>query len=135
MRPDALPDLPCDAEGPVFGAPWQARAFALTVALVERGVFGWQEWAETLGASIRKAQGAGDPDLGDTYYRHWLAALERLLVEKGLTGHGMLEIVRAAWDDRARATPHGQPIELPFAAIGDVAGQHGQPEQEHGHRR
>ncbi len=123
MLPERIRDLPCDAEGPVFGAPWQARAFALAVALVERGVFSWDEWAQTLGGTIKSAQAAGDPDLGDTYYRHWLAALERLLVEKGVTGNGMLKILRSAWDDQARQTPHGQPIELDVAAVGHIAGE------------
>jgi len=112
VQPPRLPDLPCDAGGPVFGAPWQARVFAMAVLLADRGVFGWDEWAQRLGATIKAAQAAGDPDLGDTYYRHWLGALESLLVERGLTGFGMMEIVRAAWDAQARATPHGQPIEL-----------------------
>jgi len=129
MLSERIRDLPCDAEGPVFGAPWQARVFALAVALVERDVFNWDEWAQTLGATIKTAQAAGDPDLGDTYYRHWLAALESLLVEKGITGTGMLQILRSAWDDEARRTPHGQPIELAFASISQIAGQHSDAEQ------
>lgn len=114
--PEGWPELPCDAEGPVFGAPWQARAFALAVALQERGVFTWGEWADALGAQIRQAQAAGDADLGDTYYQHWLATLESLLRKKGIAGKGLLGIVRDAWDAQARATPHGQPIELDLLA-------------------
>ena len=67
-----------------FNAPWEARIFSLVVQLGDRGVFTWSEWAEALGAAIRKAQAAGDPDLGDTYYRHWIRALEALLAERGL---------------------------------------------------
>ena len=42
--------LPRDAGGPVFREPWEAQAFAMTVALYRRGLFTWPEWAETLGA-------------------------------------------------------------------------------------
>ena len=31
-----VPGLPADADGPVFGTPWQAQAFAMTLALYER---------------------------------------------------------------------------------------------------
>src|SRR5947209_7539165 len=79
----ALPLFPRDAEGPVFREPWEAQAFALAVQLQERGLFAWDEWAEALGSEIAAAQKCGDPDLGDTYYRHWLSALERLVVAKG----------------------------------------------------
>jgi len=73
----ALPALPRDVGGPVFRAPWEAQAFAMTLALYDRGLFAWPEWAAILGDEIRKAQAKGDPDTGETYYRHWLAALER----------------------------------------------------------
>ena len=32
----------------VFAEPWQAEAFALAVALHEKGLFSWSEWAEAL---------------------------------------------------------------------------------------
>jgi nitrile hydratase accessory protein len=108
----ALPDLPCDAEGPVFRAPWEAQAFAMALALHERGVFTWPEWAATLGAEIKRAQAAGDPDTGETYYHHWLATLERIVAAKGVTTADMLHRYRDAWDHAADRTPHGQPIEL-----------------------
>lgn len=108
----ATPGLPRDAEGPVFREPWEAQAFAMTLALQGRGVFTWAEWAATLGAEIKRAQAAGDPDTGATYYRHWLAALERLLAEKRLTDEATLVRYRQAWDRAAARTPHGQPIEL-----------------------
>jgi nitrile hydratase accessory protein len=79
----ALPDLPADAAGPVFDAPWQAQAFAMTLALHERGLFTWAEWADYLNRAIADAQAAGDPDRGDTYYAHWLTALERISAAKG----------------------------------------------------
>ena len=109
---DAVPSIPCDAEGPVFREPWEAQAFAMALALQERGVFTWGEWAQTLGEEIRRAQQAGDPDTGETYYQHWLATLERLVSAKGVATSDALHRYRDAWDHAADRTPHGQPIEL-----------------------
>ena len=108
----ALPELPRDADGPVFREPWEAQAFAMTVALYRRGLFAWTEWAAALAEEIKRAQAQGDPDRGDTYYRHWLAALERLVAEKGIADAASLARYRDAWDHAADRTPHGQPIEL-----------------------
>jgi nitrile hydratase accessory protein len=107
-----LPGLPRDDDGPVFAEPWQAQAFAMAVRLHEAGHFTWAEWAEHLGAEIKAAQDAGDPDTGETYYEHWLGALETLVAEKGLVGAAELDGRRDAWDRAARATPHGEPIVL-----------------------
>jgi nitrile hydratase accessory protein len=108
----ALPSIPRDAEGPVFHEPWEAQAFAMALMLHERGVFTWPEWAEALGAEIKRAQAAGDPDTGDTYYRHWLATLEGLVARKGVASSDLLHRYRDAWDHAADRTPHGKPIEL-----------------------
>jgi nitrile hydratase accessory protein len=108
----AVPSIPCDAEGPVFREPWEAQAFAMALALHERALFTWNEWAATLGDEIKRAQAAGDPDTGETYYRHWLNTLERLVSEKGVATHDTLHRYRDAWDHAADRTPHGQPIEL-----------------------
>jgi nitrile hydratase accessory protein len=108
----ALPGIPCDAEGPVFREPWEAQAFAMALALHERGVFSWSEWAQALGAEIKRAQATGDPDTGETYYRHWLATLEGLVARKGVASSETLHRYRDAWDHAADRTPHGKPIEL-----------------------
>lgn len=110
--PCDLPGLPRDEQGPVFSAPWQAQAFALALALHERGVFTWPEWAAALTEAIRHAQAAGDPDHGDTYYQHWLDALEGLVIGKGLADADRLHALEHAWEAAAQRTPHGQPIEL-----------------------
>ncbi len=107
-----LPLLPRDAEGPVFRAPWEAQAFALAVRLHEAGAFTWREWAEQLAAAITRAQARGDPDLGTTYYEHWLAALETLLAEKGLVAPEDLARRTAEWARVVRETPPGQPLVL-----------------------
>ena len=84
----------------------------MALMLHERGVFTWNEWAETLGAEIKRAQAAGDPDTGETYYHHWLATLERLVAKKGVATPDALHRYRDAWDHAADRTPHGKPIEL-----------------------
>src|SRR6185437_4132616 len=105
--------VPRDGDGgPVFEAPWQANAFAMTLALHQRGVFTWTEWASTLAAEIKRAQAAGDPDTGETYYSHWLNTLEKLVAEKGVTTQDTLHRYRDAWDRACDRTPHGEPIEL-----------------------
>jgi nitrile hydratase accessory protein len=109
---EAIPGIPCDAEGPVFREPWEAQAFAMTLQLYDRGLFTWPEWAATLGEEIKRAQAAGDPDTGETYYHHWLAALERIVAEKGVTDSGTLKRYHDAWDRAADRTPHGTPIVL-----------------------
>ena len=108
----ALPGIPRDQDGPVFLEPWQAQAFAMALALHERGLFTWHEWAGALEREIKRAQASGDPDTGETYYRHWLAALERLIAEKGVTTSDALRRTRDAWDRACDRTPHGTPIEL-----------------------
>ena len=108
----AIPASPADAESPVFDAPWQAQAFAMTQALHRRGLFTWPEWTAALADEIRRAQAAGDADTGDTHYHHWLAALERLVAEKGAADRAALARYRAAWHRAARRTAHGTPISL-----------------------
>jgi nitrile hydratase accessory protein len=108
----ANPGLPADSKGPVFHEPWQAQAFAMTLALYEKGLFAWPEWAAMLGETIKAAQDAGDPDTGETYYNHWLATLERMVAEKAVTTQADLASHRDAWERAAERTPHGQPIEL-----------------------
>jgi len=108
----AVPGIPRDADGPVFREPWEAQAFAMALALHERGLFTWNEWADALAREIKRAQASGDPDTGETYYRHWLATLEKLVAEKGVATTATLLRTRDAWDHAADRTPHGSPIEL-----------------------
>lgn len=108
----AVSSIPRDDDGPVFRAPWEAQAFAMALSLHERGLFTWPEWAAALAAQIKRAQAEGDPDTGETYYQHWLATLEHLVAEKGVTTAEALLRTRDAWDHAADRTPHGRPIEL-----------------------
>lgn len=103
----SLPKLPRDEGGPVFAEPWQAQAFALAVRLSGQGYFTWKEWAAALAARL---QGADDD--GSRYYEHWLAALEDLATQRGLTDAAALAERKEAWADAYRHTPHGRPVEL-----------------------
>jgi nitrile hydratase accessory protein len=108
----APPGPPSNAAGPVFREPWEAQAFAMTLVLEARGAFTWAEWSAVLGDEIRRAQASGDPDSGETYYRHWLAALERMVADKGIASAGALAQARRAWSRAAARTAPGAPIVL-----------------------
>lgn len=109
---EAIPTIPADDNGPVFREPWEAHAFAMALTLHERGLFTWKEWAEALADEIKLAQASGDPDTGKTYYRHWLATLEKMVAGKGVATRETLSRYRDAWDHAADRTPHGKSIEL-----------------------
>jgi hypothetical protein len=65
-----------------------------------------------LSQEIKAAQERGDPDLGDTYYQHWLNALERLCIAKGLVDRETMHQRQEEWRHAYHHTPHGQPVEL-----------------------
>lgn len=109
---DSAPRVLEGVDEPVFREPWEAHAFAMTVSLHRAGLFTWREWADTLARRIVEAQAAGDADLGDTYYSHWLAALEQLVATRVDDAGDALPRLRTAWAHAAERTPHGQPIAL-----------------------
>jgi nitrile hydratase accessory protein len=113
-----LPALPRDSQGPVFNEPWEAHAFAMAVRLSEAGCFSWPEWTAYLSQEIRSAQDRGDPDLGRTYYQHWLAALERLCIAKGLVKPTAVQERKEQWRQAYLNTPHGQPVHLATGSVG-----------------
>lgn len=93
-----------------FEAPWQAQAFAMTVALHEAGHFTWAQWAKALSAQIHADPGSDGSN--DAYYGAWLRALETILAEIGTVDPAMVAQVTQSWHRAARATPHGTPITL-----------------------
>lgn len=107
-----MPGMPRGDDGPVFRDPWEAQSFAMALALHQRGLFEWREWAAMLAEEIKHAQAAGDPGTGKNYYRHWQATLERMVAEKGLTDLPAIARHADAWSHAALRTPHGTPIEL-----------------------
>lgn len=80
--------IPHDDQGPVFNAPWEAKAFAMAVKLSELGHFTWAEWVDTFATEVHHAESHDDFDAehddGSAYYHTWLIALEKLLVHKNL---------------------------------------------------
>jgi nitrile hydratase accessory protein len=98
--------------GPLFAEAWEAQALALAIALQQAGCFTALEWADALGGAIKRAQAAGDPDDGSTYYHHVLAALEQLVQTKDIASADLLAARKAAWIDAYEHTPHGKPVEL-----------------------
>ena len=116
----AIPEIPRDGDDPVFREPWEARAFAIALALHDRGLFTWTEWASALAHQIKQAHGKGDLDTGENYYRHWLATLESLVAAKQIATASVLHRYRDAWNHAAERTLHGQPIELTQEDFGSV---------------
>ncbi len=96
--PPSIVGLPGDAEGPVFAAPWQAKAFALLTSFQAREGFPWADWVAVFSAQ-RAADEARPDDPG--YYHSWVAALEKLLEQGGWNAQGELEAelkdTRATW--------------------------------------
>lgn len=78
-QPEGPPGSP--GGEPPFAEPWQAQAFALAVALHERGLFTWTEWTRRLGREIALRPSAPG---SEAYWQSWVAALESLLAESGL---------------------------------------------------
>jgi nitrile hydratase accessory protein len=97
---------------PLFAAAWEAQVLALAVALQQAACFTAVEWADALGAAIKRAQAAGDPDDGSTYYHHVLAAVEHLVQAKKIASADLLAARKAAWIEAYEHTPHGKPVEL-----------------------
>ncbi|MBM08605.1 MAG: nitrile hydratase accessory protein [Magnetovibrio sp.] len=101
-----------DLEEPVFDEPWQAQVFALAVKLSEDGLFTWKQWTAAISYEIQNAQISSDPDLGDTYYEHWLNALERLVYAKGVLNIDEMTERKEAWRKAYLQTPHGIAVQL-----------------------
>lgn len=97
---------------PVFNEPWEAQAFALVLALHERGLFSWPEWTAALGAEIGDGQQPGQAETGASYYQLWLHTLEQLAVAKGFASALELGERRDKWLEAYLQTPHGQPVQL-----------------------
>lgn len=121
------PVLP-EAEGELFHAPWEPRALALTLAMGATGI-----WNIDTSRAARETL----PDYAALgYYRIWLAALEKLMAERGLlqpdelaagrTLHAAPALPRVLRAEAVAATlARGSPTERPAAgparfAVGDA---------------
>jgi nitrile hydratase accessory protein len=96
----------------VFNAPWESRAFGMAAALYEQGLYQrWDEFRDRLIAEISAWEGRhrerGEPW---NYYERWLAALERLLVEKGLLSKEEIDLRAAEFASGARDEGHARHV-------------------------
>jgi len=111
-RLESLTQLPRDADEPVFAQPWQAQAFALAIELSRRGFFTWPEWTRALANELKRAAERRENEDGSGYYHHWLAALEHIVIAKGLADLTTLQDRKSAWIEAYRHTPHGNPVAM-----------------------
>ncbi len=87
----ALRTLPgTSAQARIFDAPWQARVFALIVALVKRGHLPWKTFhakflEEMSGDAL--AGGQSSSLVERQYFECWLAAAEATLKDVGYLDH------------------------------------------------
>jgi nitrile hydratase accessory protein len=80
-----------DMDAPTFDADWQRRAFGVAVALSEFGHYPWDAFQQQLITAIGNWEATPAPEQGSwQYYHHWLAALERVLVDHGVVGENEL---------------------------------------------
>jgi nitrile hydratase accessory protein len=98
--------------GAVFDEPWQAQTLALADGLVQAGYFSPAQWAEALGAELKKADTSGAPDTTETYYQAALAALEALTAAHADIPRAQVTERRNDWERAYLATPHGKPVLL-----------------------
>ena len=87
----------------VFAAPWEGRVFGMAVALHDAAAYSWDEFRDRLITEIAHAEAAGE---GSSYYERWLAAFERLLVERGLVAEADIEARAAEIAARAPEADH-----------------------------
>jgi nitrile hydratase accessory protein len=106
------PDIPGGHAEPVFLEPWHAEIFSLAVALNRKGIFTWSEWVEAFSSAMREIPADEGESPETAYHRRWLAALERLVVQRGLSSRQEMARRKEEWRRAYLRTPHGQPVTL-----------------------
>lgn len=86
----------------VFAEPWESRAFGLAMTLSDAGAFDWEDFRQALIARIAEAD-------NDTfsYYRCWLDALERVLVDRAVLTDDAVQDRAAELAARPAGWDHG----------------------------
>jgi nitrile hydratase accessory protein len=107
-----LPDEGPDASAVAFAEPWQARAFAVAMLASRQGCFTWSEWTQMLGRELQRAPEVALRETAPGYFDCWLAALQSLLVAKGVIEQGELLARKDAWEEAYRRTPHGVAVRV-----------------------
>lgn len=67
-----------DEAGEAFHADWEARVFALNVALRRRNTYSSDEFRDAI------ERMSPDAYLASSYYERWMHAMTTLLIEKGV---------------------------------------------------
>ena len=117
IQEEALPPLPRKRGEPVFQDSWEAEAYAMGNILVKSGLVSCRQWMDLMADAIQKAQAAGDPDTGDTYYHHWCAALESLCFQRGLISPEAYQDLLVLWAQAIANTPHGVSLSIHNAEL------------------
>lgn len=78
-----------------FHADWEARVFGVTSALLQAGLFELDEFRDAI------ERMPPDDYLAASYYERWFAAVQTLLVDKGVLAAEDLDAVLAAGDGHA----------------------------------
>ncbi len=113
-------ELVCDLPGAsgaelAFEHPWEIRAFAMAVAAHRALGFAWSDFQQALITSIRAWEASATPDAW-SYYEHWVAALEGVLVDGGLIDGAVLDTrtgdVLAVPANRNHHEAHTEPIAI-----------------------
>lgn len=80
---------------PVFEEIWQSRAFGIAVALYNKGKYPWEDFRDNLAEQIKpedcKFLESSETETEFNYYEHWVATLEKLLLERGLLSQQEIE--------------------------------------------
>jgi nitrile hydratase accessory protein len=130
-------------DAPTFDAPWQARAFALAVALTDEHpeeTLTWDEFRTRLVEEVNAEREVCDPEV--VYYRQWLTALERSLVEREILAPGDFASRVAEFEEGGRdghefvdGDPHAHADRLPDDHADGSHHDHGAPANSgNGHR-
>lgn len=87
----------------VFEAPWQGRVFGMARTLCEQGLYEWDEFRQSLIATIEAWEQRNDEAVDYQYYDLFLRAFTDLLARKGIC----VESELAARTETFAARPHG----------------------------
>ena len=126
-----------DVEGPaapprlngelVFEAPWEGRSFAMAMALVEGGLFGWDDFRDHLIAAVQRWE--SDPSGDYRYYERWQEALESIVAERAVVSEPEVHELAAAYAARPPGHDHGDHHDHGHHHGHD----HGDGDHHHGH--
>ncbi len=129
---EPAPPLLRDNEGNAFRDVWEAKAFAMGNLLIKSGFISQKEWVDIFSEEILAAQAKGDADRGDTYYNHWMNALERIAIERNVVDMNTLQENQELWALAIKNTPHGVALSLENAYL-EPHDDHAHDHHHHGH--